>query len=329
MTTILSGSFASSVIRLAVTTALCAMCGAVAAAEWTPSERIVLVSQSSPGTGNELMLRELADIWNKNKFVSRMVSVENVTGAQGEKARRYVSTQNRGNSHMLLAYTPASLSGPLLLKSDTGWRQFTPVAMLVTDVMVILVNPDGPYKSLKDLIAAAKEKPKAVLQGGANYGNSSSMAGKLLEEAAGVTFSFTPFKGGGEAVLALLGKHVHFIIENPGEVEQHVKAGKLKVVALSEHLDMFPGAPTVAESGLKMRMLKQFRSVSAPPAIAPEALQFYLNLLQRTRQTPQWKDYLKRTALVESWMTGPELSAFYEQEEKEYARLVKEMGLVK
>jgi tripartite-type tricarboxylate transporter receptor subunit TctC len=155
------------------------------------------------------------------------------------------------------------------------------------------------------------------------------MAGKLLEEAAGVTFSYTPFKGGGEAVLALLGKHVHFIIENPAEVEQHVKAGKLKVVAVSNHLDLFPDAPTVAETGLKMRVLKQFRSLMAPPAISTEVVQFYLRLLERTRQTQQWKDYLKRTALVENWMTGAELAAYYEQEEREYARLVRDMGLMK
>jgi putative tricarboxylic transport membrane protein len=168
-----------------------------------------------------------------------------------------------------------------------------------------------------------------VLQGGGNYGNSSSMVGKVLEEAAGVTFSFTPFKGGGEAVLSLLGKHVHFIIENPGEVEQHVKAGKLRAVAVSDHLDLFPDAPTFAEAGLRMRMIKSFRSLMAPPAISPEVVQSYLRLLERTRQTQQWKDYLKRTALVETWMTGAELAAFYEQEEKEYARLVKEMGLMK
>jgi tripartite-type tricarboxylate transporter receptor subunit TctC len=329
MTTKFPAAFASRAGRLAGIATLCAMCGAVTAAEWTPSERIIFVSQSSPGTGNELMLREIADIWNKNKFVPKLVSVENVTGAQGEKARRYVITQNRSNPHMLMAFTPPSLTGPLLLKSDTGWRQFTPVAMLAMDTMVILVNAEGPFKSLKDLVATAREKPKSVLQGGANYGNSSSMAGKLLEEAAGVTFSYTPFKGGGEAVLALLGKHVHFIIENPAEVEQHVKAGKLKVVAVSNHLDLFPDAPTVAEAGLKMRVLKQFRSLMAPPAISTEVVQSYLRLLERTRQTQQWKDYLKRTALVENWMTGAELAAYYEQEEREYARLVKDMGLMK
>ena len=302
---------------------------AAAAADWVPGERITLVSQSSPGTGNELMLRELADIWNKNNFVPKLAAVENVVGSQGEKMRRYMITQNRGNPHFIAAYTPSTLNSPLLMKSDTRWKQFTMVANLANDPAVLLVNAEGPYKSLKDLVAAAKDKPKQLLQGGGAYGSSASMAGKLLEEATGAAFSYTPFKGGGEAILQLLGKHIHFIIENPGEISQHVQAGKLKVVAVSERLQQFPEAPTYTEAGFKVKMLKQFRAIAAPPGIPPEALKFYLALLERTRQTPQWKEYLRKTSLVDSWMTGSELATFLEREELEYQRLNMEMGLVK
>ncbi len=305
------------------------LCGAAAAAEWTPTERITLVTHSSPGTGNELMLREIADIWNKNKFVPKLVSVEGVTGSPGEKARRYVITQNSGNPHLLAAYTPASFNNPLLTGADSGWRKFTPIAMLAYDPMVLVVNADGPYKSIKDLLKAAKDKPKSVLQGGGNYGNSASMAGKLLEEAAGVSFSYVPFKGGGDAVLALMGNHIHLILENPSEVEQHVKAGKLRAVAVSEHLSMFPGVPTFEESGLKMRLLKQFRALMGPPGISPDVVHYYVQLLERTRGTPQWKDYLARNAITDGWMTGAELAAFYGEEEKLYLRLDQAMGLQK
>lgn len=315
--------------RLLSIIALCMLGGGAVAAEWAPSDRITLVTHSGPGTGNELMLREIADIWNKHKLVPKLVSVESVTGAQGEKARRYVITQNRGNPHLLAAYTPPSLNVPLLIDSDTGWRQFTPIAMMGFDALVLVVNADGPYKSLKDMLGAAREKPKQVLQGGGSYGNSASMAGKLLEIAAGASISFVPFKGGGDAVLALLGKHVHFVIENPAEIEQHVKAGKLKVVATSDRLALFPDAPTYAEAGYKVRALKQFRALMAPPGIPPEVVQYYIGLLDRTRGTQQWKDYLQRTALSDGWMTGAQLAAFYAEEEQEYLRLDGEMGLLK
>lgn len=325
-----SKSTRSRTARLVAAMALSATAAFAAAAQFAHTERVTLMTHSSPGTGNELMLREIADIWNKNKLVPKSAGVESVTGSQGEKARRYLITQNRGNVHLLAAFTPPSLNVPILMRSSaTGWRNVTPIAMMALDPLILLVNAEGPYQSLKDLVEAAKQKPKSVLQGGGSYGNSSSMAGKLLEDHAGVSFSYTPFKGGGEAILQLLGKHVHFVIENPGEVLQHVKAGKLKVVAASDKLEVLPGVPTLADAGYPFRQLKQFRGLVAPPGIPPEATAHWIQLLERTRQTPQWKAYLAKTGLIENWITGAEFAVFLEQEEKEYARLDQAMGLMK
>jgi putative tricarboxylic transport membrane protein len=310
--------------------ALCFLAAAPAhAAQFTPRERIVFVSHSSAGTGNDLMLREIADIWTKNKFVPTLITVENVTGGRSEKARRYVAEQNRGNAHMLLAYTPASLNQAILGESEYTFRRFTPLAMLAIDPVLLVTNTEYPYKNLKDLVESARQKPKSVLQGGGPYGNSAAMAGQLLQDHAKVQFSYTPFKGGGEAVVALLGKHVQFIIENPGEVEQHVKAGKMRALAASDKLVDFPGVPTFAEAGYPMHTLKQFRAIVAPPGIPAEATQHYIALLERTRATPQWKEYVKKNALVEQWLSGPDLNKYLEQEEAVYRKLDEQMGLLK
>jgi tripartite-type tricarboxylate transporter receptor subunit TctC len=301
----------------------------VEAAAWAPTERVVLVSHSSAGTSNDLMLREIADIWTKTGLVPQQVGVENVTGARGEKARRYVSSQNQANPHMLIAFTPASLNQALLAKSEYTFRRFTPIAMMANDPVVLVVHAEGPHKTLKELIEAARQKPKSVLQGGGPYGNSAAMAGRLLEDHAKVSFSYTPFKGGGEAVVALLGKHVHFLLENPGEVEPHVKAGKMRPLATSDKLPQFQGVPTFAEAGYGMRLLKQFRAVMAPPGIAPDAAKYYVALLDRTRATPQWKEYIRKNAMVESWMPGADLARFLEQEEAAYRTLDQQMGLMK
>lgn len=302
---------------------------AAAAADWVPTERIAFISHSSAGTGNDLMLRELADIWTKNKFTPSLITVENVTGGRSEKARRYVAQQNRGNPHMLLAFTPASLNQAILGNSEYTFRKFTPLAMVAIDPVMLVVSADSPHRSLKDLIEGARQKPKSVLQGGGPYGNSAAMAGHLLQDFAKVQFSYTPFKGGGEAVVSLLGNHVQFIIENPGEVEQHVKAGKMRALAVSDKLAGFPGVPTFAEAGYAMRMLKQFRAVMAPPGIPAAATQYYVGLLDRTRATPQWKDYVKKNGMIEHWLTGDELVTYLDQEEQSYRKLDEQMGLLK
>jgi tripartite-type tricarboxylate transporter receptor subunit TctC len=307
----------------------CMMAPWAGAAQWAPKERVVFVSHSSAGTGNDLMMREVADIWTKNKLVPTLITVENVTGGRSEKARRYVAQQNQGNPHMLLAYTPASLNQAILGSSDYTFRRFTPIAMLAIDPVLLVASAESPYKNLKDLIEAARQKPKSVLQGGGPYGNSAAMAGKLLQDHAKVQFSYTPFKGGGEAVVALLGNHVQFVIENPGELEQHVKAGKMKPLAASDKLAEFPNVPTFAEAGYPMRTLKQFRAIVAPPGIPAEAAQHYISLLERTRATPQWKEYVKKNAMVEHWLAGAELTKYLEQEEAVYRNLDEQMGLLK
>lgn len=298
-------------------------------AQWAPTERVTMVTHSAPGTGNELMLREIADIWNKNKIVPRQVGVESVTGSQGEKARRYVTFQNKGNPHMLATYTPQSLNLPLLINSDTGWRSFTPIALMAVDPMLLVVNTESPWRSVRDLIDAAKQKPKQILQGGGSYGSSASMSGKILEDFASVQFSYTPFRGAGEAIPQLLGKHVHFMMENPAEMAQHVKAGKLRALASTEKLDQLPDVPRFQDVGVNVRFPKQFRGVMAPQGISAEAIQYWVQALGKVRETQQWKDYVVRTALVDSWTTGPALVAFFEEEEKTYMRLNKEMGLLK
>jgi putative tricarboxylic transport membrane protein len=155
------------------------------------------------------------------------------------------------------------------------------------------------------------------------------MTGKLLEEFGGVAFSYTPFRGAGEAIPQLLGKHVHFMMENPAEMAQHVKSGRLRALAATEKLQILPDVPLFSDAGVTVRFPKQFRGVMAPPGIPPEAAQYWVQALSRVRETEQWKDYVARTALVDSWTTGAALVAFFEQEEKTYMRLNREMGLIK
>ncbi len=314
----------------AITTgALVLSAAGTAPAQWAPTERVTMVTHSAPGTGNELMLREIADIMNKNKIVPRQVGVESVTGSQGEKARRYVTFQNKGNPHMLASYTPQSLNLPLLIQSDTGWRSFTPIALMAVDPMLLVVNAESPWRSVRELIDAAKQRPKQILQGGGSYGSSASMAGKILEDFGGVQFSYTPFRGAGEAIPQLLGKHVHFMMENPSEMAQHVKTGKLRALAATDRIEQMPDVPRFLDAGVTARFPKQIRGIMAPQGISAEAAQFWVQALARVRETSQWKEYVSRNALVDSWTTGPALVAFFEEEEKTYMRLNKEMGLLK
>jgi putative tricarboxylic transport membrane protein len=321
-------SYGTNVLGASAFAVAAFVASATIAADWQPTESIKLVSQSSPGTGNDLLLRELADIWTKNKMVPVSVTNENVTGAQGENARRHVSAENSGNAHMLYAYTPGTLNQTILSKSEYTWDKFTPVVNLVSDPSVVVVNAESPFKGIADLVAAAKEKPGSVIQGGGPYGGSSSITGKLISDVGGAELPYTPFKGGGEAVTALLGNHIQFIIENSAEVRPYVEAGKMRVIAVSAPLDIFPGVPTLKEAGFDVE-LGEFRIIVAPPGIPAEAQAYYIDLFKRTIETPQWKEYLAKNALVPDWLEGEAVLTYLTDLAVKYKEIDEKMGLLK
>jgi putative tricarboxylic transport membrane protein len=299
---------------------------AAQAAAWTPTERIVLATHAGPGSGIDMFLRQLAGAWEKNRIVEARIAVESLPGGRGDRARRHVAVQNRGNPHILIGFTPQLIVGPQLTKSDVTVRSFTPVAIMLVEPMLMYVNAASPWKTVKDVLDAARQKPRLVLQGGGGFGTPPSIAGRDLARENGVEFSYTPFKSSAEAVTALLGNHVHFVLEQPSEADQHVKAGRLRMLAAVYESDLYPNVPTFASLGHKFRVLKQFRGVMAPPGIPPEALRFYVNALDRVRATAEWKQYTRQNELIEDWIIGASLDAFIDSEDKLYAQIMAEMA---
>jgi putative tricarboxylic transport membrane protein len=304
------------------------LASANAAQAWEPTEPIVLVSQSSPGTGNDLLLRELAAIWTKTNMVPVSVTNENVTGAQGENARRYVSAENADNPYMLYAYTPGTINQTILSNSEYTWEKFTPIVNLVADPSVVVVNAASSFQSVADLVNAAKESPGSVIQGGGPYGGGGSIGGAMISEVSGAELPYTPFAGGGEAVTALLGNHIQFIWENPAEVRQYVDAAQLRVIAATEKLDIWPDVPTLDEGGYNIA-LGEFRIIVAPPGIPAEAQQYYIDLFKRTIETPEWKDYVAKNALVPDWMEGEQVLNYLRELSVVYREADEKMGLLK
>jgi len=317
-----------SSIAAAAAISLCAGLDTVAA-QWQPTETITLVSQSSAGTGNDLLLRKLAEIWTKTDMVPVSVDNENVTGAQGENARRYVSSENAGSAHMLYAYTPGTLNQTILSNSEYTWDKFTPIAMLVNVPTTVVVNADSPFQSVKDLVEASKKDKASVIMGGGPYGGTPSVIGAMIAESAGIEdFPYTPFKGGGEAVTALLGNHIHFTVASPPSIKDFVEAGQMRILAATQKLDIYPDVPSLEEAGYPINVA-EFRIIVAPPGIPDEAAAYYADLLKQTLATPEWREYAENSGFVDGWKDGPEALAYLDSLADTYRKIDQKMGLIK
>jgi putative tricarboxylic transport membrane protein len=302
-----------------------------AIADWKPARELLLVTHSSPGAGNDLMLRNYISIWEKNDLLPPGIKakVSNVRGGGGAKARNFVAKINKGNDHLLWSYTPTQLIRPLIRKSEINHKSFTNVALTAIDTFVVVVHSSSPYKKMDDLVAAIKKNPGKIRQGGGPFGNSSSIAGVQLKKGYGLEFTYTPYKGGGDAVLQLLGQHIDFIIENPSEMAEHVKAGKLRMLAATEKLTNFPDVPTFKEAGYPFRTMSPFYGVMMPPEVSNTAVDYYIGLLKRTQQTQEWANYLRKNDLNEIFIAGKNMATWVDREAAERSKILKSLGLFK
>jgi putative tricarboxylic transport membrane protein len=297
--------------------------------EWKPTERLVMVSPTTAGTGADQILREVIGIIEKYKWLDQPINLENVAGAQHENARRYVSTENAGNEHMMLVYTPSTLNNAILSGSQYSWDKFTPIALLTTSPSVVTVNASSPFKTFEDLINAAKEKPGSIVQGGGGFGSSASLLGKEISDIAGVQLPYTPFPGGGEAVTMLLGNHVSLIIESPGEISQYLEAGQLRVLATTAPLDKFPDTPALSKLGYNVTIPDGFRIMMAPPGVSEESAAFWADLMEKVTSTDEWKAYLDKNALSDDFKKGEDLRNYVKAAWDTYRNFDEQTGLLK
>ena len=155
-------------------------------------------------------------------------------------------------------YTLLFMGSPVWLMSfmrdNVSWdpfKDFAPVGLVVSSPNILVVNPSLPVKSVKELIALAKAKPGELNDAGGGVGSSTHMAGELFKVMAGVKIVRINYRGGGPAIIALLGNQAQLMFSPAASASPHVKSGKLRALAVTsaEPTNLFPGIPTVAAAG--------------------------------------------------------------------------------
>src|SRR5437016_10293082 len=153
-----------------------------------------------------------------------------------------------------------------------GRRDFAPIAKIGYAPLVIVVPASSPAKSFKDLIAMAKAKPGDLTYASAGNGSSGHLAGELLKSTAKIDVLHVPYKGGAPAITDLLGERISFMPINPVEVIAHIRAGRLRALAVAsdKRLPLLPDVPTVAEAGLAGYEASVWWGLVTPAKTPPE-----------------------------------------------------------
>ena len=327
-------AFAATVIAAAPCTTAFAAQGSTAApnppaSNWKPDKPVEFVVQASAGGGSDIFARSIAKILVDEKIVTTPINVVNKPGGSGAVAYSYLN-QKKGDPHVIATATSSYVTTPVQGHSPVSYKNFTNTAVLCVEDYVGVVRADSPYKSLKDLIAAARQKPNGIRVGGSGPAGSDAIIENRLEKAAKVQLNFIVFQSGGEVNAALLGGNVDFASPNPSEATQLVKAGRLRPLAMfsPERLEGWKDVPTAKEQGIDV-VLDQFRAVVAAGGLTKDQSLFWRNAMVKLSQTAAWKKYLQDNGLRPLLKVGDDSEKYLAEQTTFYTEVLTELGMVK
>jgi tripartite-type tricarboxylate transporter receptor subunit TctC len=303
--------------------------GGSALAQDYPSKSIALVVPFPPGGVADIVARPAADAMSR--FLSVPVVIENKAGAGGGIGMGYVAKAKPDGYTLLLALSSISIlpeadkitGRPPMFQLD----QFVPIARLTADPTVLAVRADSPWKTLQDFVDDARKRPAAITYGSSgNYGTM-HVPMEMFAGSAGVKLLHVPYTGAGPAVVGLLGGNIDAVASGPSTVIQHVKAGKLRVLASwgDKRLASFPDVPTLAESGYDA-VFFQWSGIFVP-AGTPESVVSKLREAVRAAATdPKFVAAMATVETPVQYLDGPELRRFWDADARKLADAVRRVG---
>ena len=304
----------------------------VPAAAWTqeyPSRPIRFIVGFVPGGVADLLARSLGQ--KLSETLNQQVITDNRPSAGGTLSMQ-ITAKAAPDGYTLLLGSSTQFSITPALRPNLPYdviRDYTPITRIAMTPVILTVQPSFPAKSLPELIQVAKAKPGQMSYGSTGYGGAPHIAAELMKRVAGVDITHVPYKGGGDAVIALLGGQLQMSFGAVSTSLPHIKGGRMRALGVTsaKRLTATPDVATFAESGLPGFEVEQWYGVFAPPALPPAIRQKLNTALVRALDTEQFRrDFAAQG--VELVSSTPEaLAAYVKSERARWGKVLKELGI--
>lgn len=312
--------------------------GAVAPAfAWEPTKPIEIVVPFSAGGASDQMARTIQGIIQKHQFTTQPIIVVNKPAAGGAEGMLDIQ-KSAGDPHKLITTSSGIFMTPMATKLALNWTDYTPVAMLAQNSFLLWVNAKAPYKSAGDFVAAAKGAATPLKVGGTSSKREDNLIVFAMEKVAGTKFAYIPYTSGGQASTQLSGGHVEANTNNPAEDLANWRGGATRPLCVFAEEKMaytekvadgqsWADIPTCASQGLGVSY-QMLRGMFMPGKVGKDQQAFYTAMFKKVSETPEWKDYLARNALVPDYRDGEAFVSFLKDDEAKHARLMTEAGFM-
>jgi len=289
--------------------------------------RIKMMIPANPGGGWDQTGRHLAAAMQSAKLVSS-VQFENKGGAGGTIGLAQFINSSKGDPHAMLIGGMVMVGAIYLENSPVNLSMVTPVARLTGEYEIIVVPSNSPHKSMADLINAFKANPGAVSWGGGSAGGTDHILVGLIAKAAGVDpgkINYIPYKGGGEAIAAIIGGHVTAGVSGVGEFAEQIKGGRMRALAVSSR-SRIEGFPTLKEQGIDVE-LANWRGVFGAPGISPAQRDALIKIVRGATQSAYWKATVAKLAWSPIFLGGDPFKKFIEEDTKRTSEIIDSLGI--
>lgn len=304
-------------------------------AAWEPARPVELIVPAGTGGGADQMARVIQGIISKHNLMKQPMIVVNKAGGAGGEGFLDVKA-SRNNPHKLIITLSNLFTTPLATGIPFSYKDITPVTMMALDEFVLWVNAEKPYKNVKEFLAAAKAG--GFKMAGTGSRQEDQIITAAIEKAAGVKFIYVPYRGGGEVAVQLVGNHADATVNNPIEAVAHWRGGKLRPLCVFDAKPLpynekiagdaaWSSIPTCKSQGLDVEYL-MLRGFFMTPGATPDQVKFYVDLFQKVRATPEWKDLMNNGAFNTTFMTGKEYVEWVAREHTRHFNLMKEAGFL-
>ncbi len=273
-----------------------------------------------PGGSHDLTARAIVSV--AQPYLGQPLVVVLKPGGGGAVGSQYVSRAKPDGHTLLLGGTGPNTIFALVQKAPTGPDQFTPVARINYSPTIFAVRADAPWKSLREVIAFAKQNPGKLSFANTGPWGAADFPMRLIARAGGIEYNNIPFDGGGPSMLAVLGGHADGTFSFAAQLMPQLGAGKLRALAVtdSSRLAALPNVPTVREEGVNMTFT-MWRSVLAPKGTPQPIVDKLEAAFKRITEDKSFQALVKQLGDDIQFLGGKEFETAWRQESEEFAKV--------
>ena len=277
---------------------------------------IKMMLPANPGGGWDSTGRAFGKAMIDAKLADN-VQYENKGGAAGIIGLAQYANATKGDGNSLMVMGAVMLGGIITGKPPVSLDKVTPIARLTSEYNVFVVPANSPLKTMKDVVEQMKKDPGSVKWGGGSRGSTEHIAAAMLAREVGVDaakINYVPFRGGGEAVAAILGGNVTVGGSGYSEFQQYIESGKMRAIAVTSPKRLKGiNIPTMIEQGYNID-IGNWRGVYAPAGLTTAQRKNLTDMVLKATKSKSWAESLEKNNWTPAWMANPEFDDFVDRE---------------